>query len=134
MRKRLSGFLLMIMLFVSACSSMVMPAYASHLTFAGGSGGITISGDNLPSMTNSDLSTLVEKPLTKYKSIATAVAAFGTVTSFLAMVFCFTRLSVAGDNEQARKRAIMGIMTSGAGVALLGGATVVIGFFWNLLL
>lgn len=134
MRKRLSGFLLMIMLFVSACSSMVMPAYASHLTFTGGSGGITISGDNLPSMTNSDLSTLVEKPLTKYKSIATAVAAFGTVTSFLAMVFCFTRLSVAGDNEQARKRAIMGIMTSGAGVALLGGATVVIGFFWNLLL
>ena len=111
-----------------------MPAYVSHLTFTGGSGGITISGDNLPSMTNSDLSTLIEKPLTKYKSIAAAVAAFGTVTSFLAMVFCFTRLSVAGDNEQARKRAIMGIMTSGAGVALLGGATVVIGFFWNLLL
>lgn len=134
MKKRVSSFLLFLLLITAVFSSTVMPAYASHMKFSGGSGGITISGDNLPSMKGDNLGSLVEKPLNKYKSIATAVAAFGTVTAFLAMIFCFTKLSVAGDNEQARRRAIMGILTSGAGVALLGGATVVVGFFWNLLL
>lgn len=94
---------------------------------------ITISGANFPSMTgNSNIVDLAKGPLDKYKSIATIVTGFATVTAFLAMIFCFTKLSMAGDNEQERKKAIAGILTSGIGVALLGSATLIIGFFWKL--
>jgi len=52
---------------------------------------------------------------------------------FIFMLVQFAKLGAAGDNEQGRKRAIAGILTTGIATALLGGASVVIGFFWNIL-
>lgn len=80
-----------------------------------------------------DIVDLATEPLNKYKGIATVVTGFATVTAFLGMIFSMSKLAAAGDNEQARKKAIMGILTSGIGVAFLGSATIIIGFFWNFL-
>ena len=132
--KRHFSFLVPVCLIAVMLSGMIQVAYALNINFSGNGNGITISGADFPSMTRDEnLATLVKKPLDKYKSMATAVTGFATVTAFLALIFCITKLSAAGDNEQARHRA-MGILTSGIGVALLGGATVIIGFFWNLFL
>ena len=133
--KRHFSFLVLVCLIAVMLSGMIQAAYALNINFSGNGNGITISGADFPSMTRDEnIATLVKKPLDKYKSMATAVTGFATVTAFLALIFCITKLSAAGDNGQARHRAMMGILTSGIGVALLGGATVIIGFFWNLFL
>ena len=62
-----------------------------------------------------------------------AITGILAVTMFIFMLVQFTKLGAAGDNEQSRKRAIAGILTTGIATALLGGASVVIGFFWNIL-
>lgn len=67
----------------------------------------------------------------RYKNIILAVTGFLTLTCFGAMILQITKLAASGDNEQARRKAIMGILTTGIGVALLGSATIVIGFFYG---
>lgn len=137
MRKKINGLMLVLLVSVfSGLFHVVEPAWATERTInASASGGsITITGQHFPKMTgDSDFTEVMNEPLEKYKSLATIVTGFGTVTAFLAMIFCFTKLSAAGDNEQARKRAIAGIFTSGIGIALLGSATIIIGFFWKIL-
>ena len=71
--------------------------------------------------------------VSKYQSIASVITGLLTVTMFIFMLIQFTKLGAAGDNESARKKAITGIMTTGIATALLGGATIIIGFFWNFL-
>ena len=115
--------------------SISFVSYANAgITATGDGSGITITGADFPQMTGDvDIVDLATEPLNKYKGIATVVTGFATVTAFLGMIFSMSKLATAGDNEQARKKAIMGILTSGIGVALLGSATVIIGFFWNFL-
>lgn len=67
----------------------------------------------------------------KYKTIATAIMGILTITMLIFMLVQFTKLGAAGDNEIQRKKAIMGILTTGIATGLLGGATIVVGFFWN---
>lgn len=69
--------------------------------------------------------------MTRYKNIILAFTGILTITCFGAMILQITKLAASGDNEQARRKAIMGILTTGIGVALLGSATIVIGFFYG---
>lgn len=69
----------------------------------------------------------------QYKTIATVITSILTITMLIFMLIQFTKLGAAGDNEMARKKAIAGILTTGIATALLGGATIVIGFFWNVI-
>ena len=69
--------------------------------------------------------------LTRYKNIILAFTGVLTITCFGAMILQITKLAASGDNQQARSKAIMGILTTGIGVALLGSATVVISFFYG---
>lgn len=69
--------------------------------------------------------------IAKYKTIATAIMGILTITMLIFMLVQFTKLGAAGDNEVQRKKAIMGILTTGIATGLLGGATIVVGFFWN---
>lgn len=73
-----------------------------------------------------------KQALDKYKEIISFFTGILTVTSFAAMIWNFAKLSMAGDNEQERKRAIISILFCGIGVALMGSATIIIGFFWNI--
>lgn len=83
-------------------------------------------------ITDDDGSQSIELVITKYKTIATAIMGVLTITMLIFMLIQFTKLGAAGDNEIGRKKAIMGILTTGIATALLGGATIVVGFFWNL--
>lgn len=92
--------------------------------------GVTIDGGDLETGTlESD--TDFNGILGRYKNIIVAITGFLTVTMFAMMIFMFTKLGVAGDNEMARRKAIGGILTTGIATALLGGATIVIGFFYG---
>lgn len=71
--------------------------------------------------------------VTQYKTIATVITSILTITMLIFMLIQFTKLGAAGDNEMARKKAIAGILTTGIATALLGGATIVVGFFWNVI-
>lgn len=71
--------------------------------------------------------------VSQYRTIASVITGILAVTMFIFMLIQFSKLGAAGDNEQSRKRAIGGILTTGIATALLGGASVIIGFFWNIL-
>lgn len=73
----------------------------------------------------------VNDMLDKGKFIAMAITGGAAIVAFIFMIIQITKLVGAGDNDQARRKAIGGILTSGIGLALLGSATMVIGFFWN---
>lgn len=67
------------------------------------------------------------------KYIAMGFSGLLTIIMFVLMLLQFAKLGAAGDNEMQRKRAIGGILTTGGAMMLFGGATFVIGFFWNVL-
>lgn len=69
----------------------------------------------------------------KYKSVAVVITSILTITMFIFMLVQFTKLGASGDNDSARKKAIAGILTTGIATALFGGASIIIGFFWNFL-
>lgn len=129
-----SFFYIIFSVFLFIFSTSFVSYANAGITATGDGSGITITGADFPQMTGDvDIVDLATEPLNKYKGIATVVTGFATVTAFLGMIFSMSKLATAGDNEQARKKAIMGILTSGIGVAFLGSATVIIGFFWNFL-
>lgn len=93
--------------------------------------GIEISDDGKLTTDVGDKETNFNGILNRYKNIIMAFTGILTVTCFAAMILQITKLAASGDNEQARRKAIMGILTTGIGVALLGSATIVIGFFYG---
>lgn len=95
----------------------------------GDDGSINDSSDVAQQNTDGSFTTII----TKYKSIAVAIMGILTITMLIFMLIQFTKLGAAGDNEMARKKAIMGILTTGIATALLGGATIIVGFFWGAL-
>ena len=95
----------------------------------GDDGSINDSSDVAQQNTDGSFTTII----TKYKSIAVAIMGILTITMLIFMLIQFTKLDAAGDNEMARKKAIMGILTTGIATALLGGATIIVGFFWGAL-
>lgn len=99
-----------------------------------GSGKVQISGGNFPDLSKNGeagIGGAMAGILDRYKTVGTAIFGFCTVTAFILMVIQFTKLAAAGDNEQARKKAIMGILTCGVAIMLLGGITIVINFFYT---
>lgn len=95
----------------------------------GDDGSINDSSEVAQQNTDGSFTTII----TKYKSIAVAIMGILTITMLIFMLIQFTKLGAAGDNEMARKKAIMGILTTGIATALLGGATIIVGFFWGAL-
>lgn len=148
---RIMSFLVAIMLVFGAVGQSVTVAYAYMPGSGGGSGtggtggtgsaggnifdlvgddgGINSSSDVARQNTDGSFTTII----TKYKAIAVAIMGILTITMLIFMLIQFTKLGAAGDNEMARKKAIMGILTTGIATALLGGATIIVGFFWGAL-
>lgn len=69
----------------------------------------------------------------KYKGVAVVITSILTITMFIFMLIQFMKLGASGDNDSARRKAIVGILTTGIATALFGGASIIIGFFWNFL-
>lgn len=150
LRTRIMSFLVALMLALGAVGQSMTVAYAympgsgsGTGTGTGGAGGSTSSIFDLISDdgTINDNSEVAQQNtdgsfttvITKYKSIAVAIMGILTITMLIFMLIQFTKLGAAGDNEMARKKAIMGILTTGIATALLGGATIIVGFFWGAL-
>jgi len=135
-KSRVMAFLMTLVVVLGMAGHMVMPAMASGPSASSGifdvvdgSGGITSSGGGFSTTDNT--ATSIANIISKYKTVAVALTGVLTITMLIFMLLQFTKLGAAGDNEMARRKAIMGILTTGIATALLGGSTVVIGFFWN---
>ena len=128
--KRIISFLMLLCI----CFSMAAPAYASS-----GIDGIfnqiigADSGNLTTRKAGSSATALDEgKLLDKYKDLATFITAILTSTSFFSLFYFISKLSLtAGSHEIIRRRAIMGIATSAAGVALMGSSTIILAFFYD---
>lgn len=101
------------------------------------SGKITIGSGLFPNLSG-DLSSVqtqvADKVVSKTKFVAQTVTA---VCAIVCMVFFFinvTKLATSGSISFQRRAAIIGILWSGAALALFGGAWVVVSFFWNFLI
>ena len=123
--------LMLLLVFVlSFCS--VVPAYASDIgTFldgaveADGTIGSVMDDESGDSLNPSGL-------FAKYQNIAAFITGMLTITSLFALFYNISKLSTTLSNEFSRKRTIVGIATSAAGVALMGSATLLIAFFYQL--
>lgn len=138
LKGRMSAFLMAFLMMFAMSSMSIMPAFAADAS--GGTGGtgpasiFDIVGDdgNVGEVGGGGEGgfTVV---ITQYRTIAVAITGILTITMLIFMLIQFTKLGASGDNEMARKKAIMGILTTGIATALLGGATIIVGFFWNVL-
>jgi len=71
--------------------------------------------------------------LANYKSFAVFISGICTITAIITLVISISKLSVSAENEQLRRKAWMGIVISGVSLALIGGISVIVGIFWNVL-
>lgn len=131
------ALLLAFTLFVSANPAIMAPAYADD---GGGTGDIwDIVGEDgrvdeeNETINNTTTGGSAATLISKYKTIATAISGVLTITMLIFLLIQISKLGAAGDNDTARKKATMGILTTGIATALFGGITVVVGFFWNIL-
>lgn len=67
----------------------------------------------------------------KFKGLGVAATGICTLTSLLFFIISLTKLSTSAGNDRARATALKGLLYSGIALALFGGATVIIGIFWN---
>ena len=93
----------------------------------------TIGKDGVLTATSAAKTVDFKSAIEKYRNIALVITSVLTITMLIFMLLQFTKLGAAGDNEMQRKKAIMGILTTGIATGLLGSATIVVGFFWNAL-
>ena len=129
-KARILTFLMAFVLIFTLVSAAALPAMANGIIdTVDNTGKTTANGGGFATNTNTEQS--IATVIGKYKTIATAITGILTGTMLIFMLIQFTKLGAAGDNEMARKKAIMGILTTGIATALLGGATIVVGFFWN---
>jgi len=122
---------------------LLLFSFAAPVAFAGSSDSGAANPDSvfdmvddtgkITGMEEGDTGSSIADLITKYKSIATGFLGLATITMLIFTIFQFVKLGGTGDNEMARRKAIFGILTTGAATAMLGGLTVVVGFFWNLL-
>lgn len=113
---------LLFLLFSTIFSETIMAFDFSTITVT--DAGISVGG----SATASTDYTAVTNEI---KGILQWVTGLLALVMFFFLILQFMKLGASGDNEQARKKAIQGILTSGIALSLFGGSSFIIGFFWN---
>ena len=133
LKSRMSAFLMAFLMVFAMSSMSIMPAFAANAS--GGTGSIfdIVGDDGKVGEVSGGGEGGFTVVITQYRTIAVAITGILTITMLIFMLIQFTKLGASGDNEMARKKAIMGILTTGIATALLGGATIIVGFFWNVL-
>lgn len=71
--------------------------------------------------------------IAKYKSLISGVCGVLSVTMIFFFIFNITKLSATADNDMARKKTINSLLYSAIAAVLMGGSSVFIGLFWNVL-
>lgn len=121
----------MILVFILAFS-LTAPSFAIGFSSDGSSGGIQIEigGHAI----DSNISDTMEQVTTKYRGLVQGISGICIMTAVLCLLIQISKLGASGDNEQGRKKAIMGILFAGAAIALFGGIELVVTFFWRALI
>lgn len=101
----------------------------------GANGTITIKPGHQVSIGGTDWRSGLTDIIDKYKGVAQGILAICAITSLVCFIWAITRLgsSTLDSAPHARKQAIMGLLVSGIALALFGGLSVVVAFFWNFL-
>lgn len=98
--------------------------------------GITINPGNYPDLGTTDIDDIqdaaTEKIIDSGKSIAQTITALCAIICFVAFLISIVKLVTSGTMSFQRRAALTGILWSVVGIALFGGAFVVVSFFWNL--
>ena len=71
--------------------------------------------------------------IAKYKSLISGVCGVLSITMILFFILNVTKLSATADNDMARRKTINALLFSAISAVLMGGSSVFIGLFWNVL-
>lgn len=105
-------------------------------TPTGGIGDLDISMDEdgtikIGGIDDGDGKSSVLKIVMKYKEVAVALSLIGCITCFIFFIINLLKLAGSGDNPQARRSAIAGLICTFIGCAGLGSVTVLVAVSWN---
>ena len=67
----------------------------------------------------------------RFKEVGIIICGICTLTSLIFFIISLTKLSVSAGNERGRADALKGVLFSGASLVVFGGASTIIGIFWN---
>lgn len=74
-----------------------------------------------------------EKLFTEYRGVIVGISGIGAITMIVFFIINFMKLGASAGNPQARTQALIGIIWTGLAAAGLGGVTIFVGFFYNVL-
>ena len=102
-----------------------------------GTNGIVINPGTYPDLGSTNLEGVqdaaTEKIIENGKTVAKTITAICAIICFVSFFISVVQLATAGTMPLKRRMSLIGILWSGIGLALFGGAFVVISFFWNFL-
>lgn len=74
-----------------------------------------------------------EKIFTQYRGVIVGLSGIGAITMIVFFIINFMKLGASSGNPQQRTQALVGIIWCGLAAAGLGGVTIFVGFFYNML-
>lgn len=119
----------MLLLTLVPCGESLADGSSAETAFSVSDGTIRFGADADGEEEPAALSVIVPK----YRQVLAAGMGILAVTMFVLMMVQFAKLGAAGDNPMLRRKAIVGIATTGIATALLGGLSVYIGILRTLL-
>ena len=133
LKKSILTFLTALTLMLSGTAIMQMQdpveshAWDENDIDVGSDGTVTING------VQEDSGDAFNVILKKYRSVITLASGLATITLIAVFIFLITKLGTTGDNPSARSKVIVGLITSGVAIALLGSVTLIVGVFYGFL-
>lgn len=89
--------------------------------------------DGITDVANSAQSSIWDKIFTQYRGVIVGLSGIGAITMIVFFIMNFMKLGASAGNPQARTQALVGIIWTGLAAAGLGGVTLFVGFFYNVL-
>lgn len=139
-----AGALLVCMMMVLSC--MAGPAFAGEIKNNEGMAGsindvsASMSGEGanmnltIKGITDvGDQTSVWEEIFTEYRGVIVGLSGIGAITMIVFFIINFMKLGASAGNPQARTQALVGIIWTGLAAAGLGGVTIFVGFFYNIL-
>lgn len=74
-----------------------------------------------------------QKIFTQYRGVIVGLSGIGAITMIVFFIINFMKLGASSGNPQQRTQALVGIIWCGLAAAGLGGVTIFVGFFYNML-
>ena len=93
----------------------------------------TVAIDGITNVNEDSQVSIWEKIFTQYRGVIVGLSGVGAITMIVFFIMNFMKLGASAGNPQARTQALVGIIWTGLAAAGLGGVTLFVGFFYNVL-